>query len=453
MIKNLVSILSSVYWINDPTTPELQEPQIIPPDPNLKINVQGRLLKNPLMPARLQAINCQITTSRALNYFESIYHRFSPPLKQWAGNSVLSLSPRAGKRMNAFYNRKGIFLFFANDPKTKKLIFTCDSADIVAHELGHAILDAIRPDFWNLQSVETWAFHEAFADITSFVTITQSDIAIQYALQETGGNLRISNVMSRIAEEVGMSARGDSCLRDATQRFDYISPSLIPKKADYRELSHEMHSFGRIFLSAFYELIMKVYEKECGLLSQIDAFKKARDEIYTLVLKAVKTAPATPQFMDSMAKAMIAADASAGGIHQKILYEVFEDRKIFKATIKMLSNLTLEDVKLDISEDDIVLRKANTFTLTKRKFKKIILGDYFVSTQSENPLMYAEIEIPQQEYFHFDETGCLVEEIRYDEQEALNHALLCLDFIKHDGFGKDSTWQLSNNKLIRNYID
>src|SRR5262247_3863818 len=43
-------------------------------------------------------------------------------------------------------------------------VHACESPDVVNHEQGHALLDAVRPDFWDAPFAEVAAFHESFGD-------------------------------------------------------------------------------------------------------------------------------------------------------------------------------------------------------------------------------------------------------------------------------------------------
>ena len=44
------------------------------------------------------------------------------------------------------------------------------STDVVAHEIGHGLLDAMRPDLWDTPFLEVNAFHEAFGDCIALLT-------------------------------------------------------------------------------------------------------------------------------------------------------------------------------------------------------------------------------------------------------------------------------------------
>ena len=85
------------------------------------------------------------------------------PHKRWQGNrKKLSLLQDFGEDLNAFYDRDS-FSFFHRQIGMKTF-FSGGSTDVVAHEVGHGLLDAIRPDLWDAVFLETGAFHEAFGD-------------------------------------------------------------------------------------------------------------------------------------------------------------------------------------------------------------------------------------------------------------------------------------------------
>ena len=44
---------------------------------------------------------------------------------------------------------------------------------MVAHEIGHGLLDAIRPDLWSAAFLEVGAFHESFGDCIAILSRTR----------------------------------------------------------------------------------------------------------------------------------------------------------------------------------------------------------------------------------------------------------------------------------------
>src|SRR5690606_29796274 len=85
----------------------------------------------------------------------------------------LHIYPHALREANAYYSpakRALLFGYFpgSHDPSGKHfpggMVFTCLSHDIIVHEVTHALMDGIHPNYALPDSGgDTWAFHEAFA--------------------------------------------------------------------------------------------------------------------------------------------------------------------------------------------------------------------------------------------------------------------------------------------------
>ena len=72
--------------------------------------------------------------------------------------------------------------------------FSAESPDVACHEMGHAVLDAVRPQLWNAQSIEAAAFHESFGDMTAILSALQVPSFAQPVFNETHGNLGAADV-------------------------------------------------------------------------------------------------------------------------------------------------------------------------------------------------------------------------------------------------------------------
>jgi len=111
----------------------------------------------------------------------------------------------------------------------------------VLHELGHAILDALRPQLFNAFSIEAAAFHEAFGDMSSILCGLQLPSRRAKVLSETGGRLNTNSRLSRLAEQLGWGIRQSSptavdpdSLRNAANRFFYQRPEQLPPRPAFR---------------------------------------------------------------------------------------------------------------------------------------------------------------------------------------------------------------------------
>jgi hypothetical protein len=89
----------------------------------------------------------------------------------WHGGAALRVGLDEGAQMNAYYDRKG--LWFYHERVAGKTIYSGESPDIICHELGHAVLDAIRPELWDVMSVEVAALHESSGDLSAMLVALQ----------------------------------------------------------------------------------------------------------------------------------------------------------------------------------------------------------------------------------------------------------------------------------------
>src|SRR6266702_2597247 len=94
----------------------------------------------------------------AIQTFESLS---GGKVKDWFGSSrKIDLLPDDGVDLNAYYDRGSVtFFHYTTSGKTT---WSGASTDVVAHEVGHALLDQMRPELWDGAYTETGAFHEAF---------------------------------------------------------------------------------------------------------------------------------------------------------------------------------------------------------------------------------------------------------------------------------------------------
>ncbi len=80
-----------------------------------------------------------------------------------------------GEDLNAYYDRRALNFFhgFAGGGT----VYSGESPDVVCHEQGHAILDAIKPELFNAGSNEVAAFHEAFGDMSAILAALKCSLA------------------------------------------------------------------------------------------------------------------------------------------------------------------------------------------------------------------------------------------------------------------------------------
>lgn len=307
-------------------------------------------------PFNFHTAEVHIAVARTVRVWRALGARIS----QWNGGANLRIMVRqAGtpppNTNNAFYSPPGfpnaprLDFFQVNDrgtapptAKAPKFVFFCNSPDIVCHETGHGILDAIRPDLLAGVIFEVRAFHEAFGDISSILTaLTDHDVR-ETLLNNAGANLRTtSNLVSKLAEEIGQmdfnidtatdhpiptgfptgiygpGKSNSSFMRDAVNNFTWIDPFIfqgapvnnwVPNPAlppvfpsapkpptPDNQMASEFHYFARIFTGAWYETLARIFDRQKATVTpNDDALRQAASIAGRLLITALTPAAHSP---------------------------------------------------------------------------------------------------------------------------------------------------------------
>ncbi|MDL5159040.1 hypothetical protein [Actinomycetospora termitidis] len=231
-----------------------------------------------------------------------------------------------GDDLNAFYDRNGLHFFHGQVRGTS--VFSGESPDVVCHELGHAVLDAVKPELFEVASAETSAFHESFGDCSAILANLQMESLRDAVLAETGGRLSTASRLSRLAESLGWAIRqlspdgvADDCLRQAVNSFYYTPPAELPPRAPACSLSSEPHSFSRVFTAGFFKVLAGVFAKQT---QDSDGLLQASQDAGKLLVEGAIRARVVPGFFAQVAASMVAADADLfGGRYQKVIVRAF----------------------------------------------------------------------------------------------------------------------------------
>ncbi len=249
----------------------------------------------------------------------NMWHAYAG-LASWnpAVGAALPVLLDQGIDLNAFYDRHALNFFHAS--VAGRVVFSCESPDIVCHEEGHAVLDSVQPRLFSAGLTECAAFHEAFGDISAMLSALQLTQLRNDVLVETSGVLYRSSRLSRLAEELGWAIRqlqptavDPDCLRNAVNAFVYHDPATLPSRAPASSLSSEAHSFSRVFSSAFLLAVSNVFSTR-PVRNEVTLLTVAT-ELAQLLVAAVRTAPVVPRYYAAVAGAMVshapAADHAA----------------------------------------------------------------------------------------------------------------------------------------------
>jgi hypothetical protein len=238
-----------------------------------------------------------------------------PPGTTWQADNGprLIAQPDDGVDLNAYYDRGGLHFFHKSLHGVT--VYSGESPDVVCHELGHAVLDAVKPQLWDAASIEAAAFHESFGDISAILSALQLPALRKRVLDETGGAIATASRLSRLAENLGWAIRqlipdgvDAGCLRSAVNSFYYQAPATLPPRAPATSLSSEPHNFSRIFTAAFFRMLGGIFALQRRQDS--DALLKASQDAGKLLIEGVRRAPVVTGFYAQVAGNMLLADQS-----------------------------------------------------------------------------------------------------------------------------------------------
>ena len=170
---------------------------------------------------------------------------------QW-GSDPIEIHPYYGSSRGAWYRRRHRRLEFHRFQTGGRWIFSCRSFDLVAHETGHAVLDALKPGWYPTHSYlkETAGLHEGFADLTAiFSLINQLDLC-EDVVVASRSNLHAKNFLPLFAEEYGNSVnltRG--FLRNADNDLTFEQGAKSGK-----------YGLSQVFTGAIYDILADLYE-------------------------------------------------------------------------------------------------------------------------------------------------------------------------------------------------
>ena len=257
---------------------------------------------------------CREAVLRALAAFESAT---GAPVVAWAPQvpNPLPVIPNAGVKLNAFYNR--LSLSFFQHATGTNVTMSGASTDVVAHELGHALLDSIRPSLFHSALPEHSAFHESFGDCVALLTALD-DADTRDALLSASPTLASVNFAEAILESLAHGVRlalgpthPSSEPRHAFNVFKWQLPELLPVSGTPDVLSRQSHSLSRVFTGCFYDTIRFMFasarRKTSGQLAT------AARTAGRLLVEGARNANLDVRLFQSVGQAMVRADDALNG--------------------------------------------------------------------------------------------------------------------------------------------
>ena len=246
---------------------------------------------------RFHQLNTYAIAARATELVELELGR---PLRWGFDGSRLLVIPHAGILENAYYSAESHslqFYSFIGGGRKRRAYHTALAHDIVAHETGHAILDAVRPRYYEPFEPETSALHEAVGDLSAvFAALSHQSVQRRVA-----GSLDRLNLLSEIAEGFeDAGARGWGSIRSLVD----ATPSDWTETIEPHDLSLKLSSTIYLALRTLHQRLVRRGE------SRLDALRTARTVIQRMAVRALDFLPPADCTIAEYAEALLAADRS-----------------------------------------------------------------------------------------------------------------------------------------------
>jgi len=328
---------------NDPSAKELSTPRAQAKRKNRPAGRAGFTFADPPAEGRFEPGTTEFlfwqTREAALAAVEA-WEQVAGTLKAWQGNRKrLPLLRDEGSTLNAFYDRSTFSFFHRQFEDTT--FFSGASTDVVAHEVGHGLLDSLRPDLWDAAFLEAGAFHEAFGDCIAILTALH-DRETRVDLLAATKTLKKANFVESTSEDLAFAIRRVQANHNAAEPrhafndFRFQIPETLSLDGGPGALINEVHSFGMLFSGCFYDLIAGLFaaqpnKTEASLL-------KAAQTAGTLLIRGAAAAVVTPRFFQSVGRAMVLADDQINGsANRERIRQAFEGHNIMLGANALLA--------------------------------------------------------------------------------------------------------------------
>jgi hypothetical protein len=329
-------------WEDDPASVPNAQP-IQRPDPDLSIGPFSFVMQasDPIPPPALYDVgtaNFRIWAAseaarRGADFWTGIFRETGLGGRSFQPGATLPIILDEGLDLNAFYDRQALNFF--HGPGGDGTVFSGESPDVVCHELGHAVLDAARPELFDAQFAETAAFHESFGDMSAILSALQLPSIREGLLAATNNHIDRASRVSRLAEQLGAAIRLQApdavdrdCLRNAANSFVYQDPQNLPSDSPASAISAEPHNFSRIFTGAFLNALSGMLLVRNATPTPDDLLQVS-DDIAAILIRAVLAAPVLPDYYSQVALQIVnASQAVNNGAYTPILRGAFVKREI-----------------------------------------------------------------------------------------------------------------------------
>lgn len=277
---------------------------------------------------------------RTIEYFEQALGRRALWAPHWSGQTGagnrfvrrLRIYPHALRQENAYYSPDHKALLFGYFPANSKvsdltppgtMVFGCLSADIIAHETTHALLDGQARTYREASNPDVRAFHEGFSDIVAlFQQFSYRDL-VRREIARARGDLSAAGLLGGLARQFGEGTGKSGPLRS----YPDLDPALSYDK------TFSTHARGSLLVAAVYRAFLAIVERRTGDLVRLatggsgvlaagalhpdlverltDETTKAARHVLRMCIRAIDYCPPVDITFGEYLRALITADVEA----------------------------------------------------------------------------------------------------------------------------------------------
>jgi hypothetical protein len=301
-----------------------------------------------IKPEEINKFDAQSTFAyvyRVLHFYDRILQQINPNARldwQWnlpgedgkpvTNKQPIVVSPHADVDTNAYYTREGQCLNFGwvIDEKNGVKHDVCTAEGVVAHESGHAALDALCPGFLSSYLPQTGAIHEAFGDITSIFILLNDLQTCKKVVNDSEGDLKKPGLfLPDLANQFGESIGLHGGLRNANNNIKL------------KDAGTEVHALSQVFTGAIYDILSLQYTanyKKDTSHDSAEILKKTSNDLVVLLIKSLLSSPKSNAGFADVANNMIKFSENNQEL-QNTISKSFSDRGVdLKAAPKAISS-------------------------------------------------------------------------------------------------------------------
>lgn len=267
------------------------------------------------------AQNVYAIAARVLTVFERYLGRRLP----WSfGSHELFLVPNAMAEANAYYTSELHAVLFGYITRPDgKVVRSCLSHDIVAHEVTHAVLDGLRPRYVEPGLPDQLAFHEAFADLVALLSVFSLPEVLNKQLPEPDrlGQIDASvltadvieqSVFLGVAEQFGRAMGRGSALRRSVE---------LSRDGSWRDdlAFGEPHRRGEVLVAAVMRTLCTMWANRLtdlihdGRIDRdraVEEGQMAAEHLLGMLIRGIDYTPPIELEFEDFLEAVLVADAT-----------------------------------------------------------------------------------------------------------------------------------------------